>query len=161
MGSQATEEKLVLELSRTIRAPRERGFAAFASAEELKRWFGPGECFVADGEMDFRVGGEYRLAMITSDFGGVDLVGTFREIVPCERLVYTWEGCNNENMRWGQMLVTVTFSEVDGGTEVNLHHAGMPAAEVCEGHRVGWDGSFDKLNRCYGGGEESSTNKSN
>ena len=67
-------------------------------------------------------------------------------------MVYTWEWCNNENMRWGQMMVTVNLSEVDGGTEVNIHHAGIPAAEVCEGHKVGWDGSFDKLSHCYGGG---------
>ena len=60
---------------------------------------------------------------------------------------------NNQNMRWGQMLVTVGLAEVDGGTEVKITHEGIPAAEVCEGHKVGWNGSFDKLGRCYGGGD--------
>ena len=148
--SKATEN-LSLEISRTIRAPKERVFAAFASADELKKWFGPGECHVIEGEMDFRVGGEYRLSMFTTDMGEADLVGTFREIVESQRIVYTWEWRNNDNMHWGQMLVTVSLAEVDGGTEVRILHEGIPAAEVCEGHKTGWNGSFDKLGRCYGG----------
>jgi len=148
-----TPANLTLELSRVIRAPKRRVFEAFSSAEELKKWFGPGDCHVVEGEMDFRVGGEYRLSMFTTDMGDADLVGTFREIVEDERLVYTWEWENNENMRWGQMLVKVELSEVDGGTDVKIEHRGIPAEEVCEGHKLGWNGSFDKLGRCYGGGD--------
>ena len=94
--SEQIGENLTLEMSRTIRAPRKRVFAAFASADELKKWFGPGDCHVTEGEMDIRV---------------------------------------------------------DGGTEVRIQHEGIPAAEVREGHKIGWDGSFDKLGRCYGGGD--------
>ena len=146
-------ENLILEISRVIRAPRARVFAAFSSVDELKKWFGAGECHVIEGELDFRVGGEYRLRMFTTDMGEADLVGTFREIVDGERIVYTWEWQDNENMKWGQMLVTVSLLDVDSGTEVRLRHEGIPAAEVCEGHRDGWSGSFDKLGRRYGGGD--------
>ena len=89
------------------------------------------------------------------EVGDADLVGTFHEIIHGERLVYSWEWTNNENMRWGQMMVTVSLSDVEGGTEVHIHHSGMPAAEVCEGHRIGWNGSFDKLDRRYDGGGDS------
>ena len=157
MNEEATEtdttDSLVLEISRTIRAPRERVFSAFASADEMKKWFGPGDCHVTQGELDFRVGGEYRLSMFTTDFGDADLVGTYREIVDNERIVYTWEWEKNENMHWGQMLVTVSLQDADGGTEVKIHHEGIPAAEVVAGHELGWNGSFDKLSRCYGGGD--------
>ena len=142
---------LRLEISRTIRAPRERVFKAFSSADELKKWFGPGECHVIEGDLDFRVGGGYRLSMFTSDMGEADLVGRFTEIVAGERIAYTWEWQNNEKMHWGQMEVTVSFRDADGGTEVSILHEGIPVAEVRDGHREGWNGSFDKLGRCYGG----------
>ena len=132
-----------------IKAPRKRVFEAFASVDELMRWFCPEGCGVSGGEMDFRVGGGYRLHIFTSDVGDVDLVGEFEEIVVDERLVYTWEWQRNEQMNFGKMLVTVDFTDVDGGTEVKINHCGLPGEEACVGHRKGWDGSFDKLDRRY------------
>ena len=85
-----------LLVSRTIRAPRSRVFEAFSSIEELKRWFGPGECHVAGGEMEFEVGGSYRLDMVTQDFGNLDLIGTFQEIIDDERIVYSWQWQKHE-----------------------------------------------------------------
>ena len=47
----------ILELERHFNAAPERVFDAFASYEGMKAWFGPGECHVIDGEVDFEVDG--------------------------------------------------------------------------------------------------------
>lgn len=46
---------------------------------------------------------------------------------------------------------------VDGGTVVKTLHEGIPAAQVYEGHKIGWNGSFDRLGRRYGGGRNLTT----
>ncbi len=143
-------EKLTLNVTRVIRAPRPRVFQSFSSVEEMKHWFGPGTCQVTGGEMDFSIGGSYRLHMYTEG-GPVDLVGTFTGIVPNEKLVYTWEWQNNEHMNWGEMLVTVLFRDVEGGTEVQLIHENFIDPEALENHRQGWDGSFDRLETALAG----------
>jgi glutathione S-transferase len=58
-----------LKVTRLISAPRERVFDAWTSAEEIARWFGPGDQVV---KLDLRVG------------------GTYRGIKPSERLVFAW-----------------------------------------------------------------------
>ena len=44
-----------------------------------------------------------------------------------------------------EMLVTVTFEELDGKTKMTLRHEGLPAGEMHEGAGTGWNESFDKL----------------
>lgn len=44
-----------------------------------------------------------------------------------------------------EMLVTVTFKEINGKTEMILRHKGIPAGPDAEGANQGWNQSFDKL----------------
>ena len=145
----STTEKLVLSISRVIRAPRERVFSAFSSIDELKKWFGPGECHVIDGEIEFRSGGAYRFGMHTTDFGRADLSGIYNEIVLNTRIRCSWAWRNNEVMEpWGNMSVTVQFADHKDGSEITIQHEGLINAEVRDGHSFGWNGCFDKLTAC-------------
>jgi uncharacterized protein YndB with AHSA1/START domain len=71
------------------------------------------------------------------------LSGTFREIRPPERLVYTWvwEG----NPERGETLVTVEFRTRGKATEVRLTHELFPTAKVRDDHEKGWGSCLDKL----------------
>ena len=150
--------KLILNLKRVISAPRLLVFAAFASVEELKKWFGPGECHVIDGRMDFCVGGTYRFTMLTTDFGEAELIGRYQEIVQNERIRYTWAWRNNPVMEpWGEMLVTVQLADHADGTQVTLAHEGLINEQVRDGHDLGWNGGFDKLASCFGANPDGRT----
>ena len=52
-------------------------------------------------------------------------------------MVYTWDWEEQENAM-GETVVTVEFSEVDGGTRVDLVHEGFPVEEARAGHEEGW-----------------------
>jgi uncharacterized protein YndB with AHSA1/START domain len=141
---------LSLVLTRVIGAPRARVFQAFSSVDELKKWFGPGDCHVIEGEVNCRKGGAYRLSMHTN-MGPAELFGAYEEVVPNERLRFTWTWRNNSEMAgWGTMTVTIEFADHRDGTLVTIQHDGLLNDEVREGHNHGWIGSLDKLGACCG-----------
>jgi hypothetical protein len=43
------------------------------------------------------------------------------------------------------MLVTVTFDEQAGRTQLTLRHAGFPVGDMQDQARAGWNESLDKL----------------
>ena len=131
-----------LHLTRRFKAPRERVFDAFASLDALKLWLGPGECGVIGGELDFRVGGTYRMDLKTPMGAGV-LGGTYREIVPPERIVFTWQWLDEDDAP--ETVVTVEFAAIGAETELRLTHTGFATDESRGHHEHGWAGSFDKL----------------
>ena len=134
-----------LHLKRTFAAPREKVFRAWTDPEALKRWWGPGECSTSIAEVDLRVGGKYRLGMQCQGDGGIFFLnGVYREILPPERLVYTWRW-ESPDMDAGETLVTVEFHDHGQTTEIVLIHENFPRPEISEQHHQGWLGCFDSL----------------
>jgi uncharacterized protein YndB with AHSA1/START domain len=70
--------------------------------------------------------------------------GVFREVVPPERLVFTfaWE---DEGERGIETIVTLTFAEEAGKTRMTLHQAPFLSVAERDGHSEGWNSAFDRL----------------
>jgi uncharacterized protein YndB with AHSA1/START domain len=136
-------DAVAVELRRIFAASRQRVFAAWTSAEALKRWHAPENAVVEDATVDFRVGGRYEVG-IRSDDGVLHRVGGhYREIDPPKRIVLTWQWVNAPDAP--QSLVTVEFIEHGANTEVVLVHEGLATDKEREGHRHGWVGCLAKL----------------
>jgi uncharacterized protein YndB with AHSA1/START domain len=97
-------------------------------------------------EIDLRVGGGWRYAMVTPDGTEVAFHGEYREIVPDERLVSTevYEGFPD-----AEALDTLTLTEVDGRTilEVLVQHASKEHrdAHIASGMEDGMQDALDLL----------------
>ena len=140
---------LSLRTSRTIAAPREKVFRAWTEAEAVRRWFiEPTEGrWTEEPQLDARPGGRYRFS---GESGGKAwcIYGTYREVKPPERLVFTWEWEDYpEKGESGKTLVTVEFLDRGGQTELLLTHEGFPNEASREDHRAGWSGCFDAIQR--------------
>ncbi len=85
-----TDQSDHVEIVRTIEAPREQVFRAWTDPDELRRWWGPGEFRCPEAQVDLRPGGSYRLVMQPTAGDPFVLGGTYREVEPPARLVYTW-----------------------------------------------------------------------
>jgi uncharacterized protein YndB with AHSA1/START domain len=133
-----------LEVRRTIRAPRQRVFDAWTKAEELKKWHAPGPLTVPTAEVDLRVGGNYRINMRAPDGANHIVMGTYREIDPPKRLVYTWSWEN----RPIDSLVTIEFHDLGDSTEVVLRHD-LPSEQERTQHEQGWVGCLAKLESMF------------
>lgn len=82
---------LDLVLTRVIDAPRARVFEAWTKPEQMAQWFAPKPFKLIIEKMDFRPGGRFSMAMRGPDGSDFPFTGTYREIVPPERLVWTGE----------------------------------------------------------------------
>jgi uncharacterized protein YndB with AHSA1/START domain len=105
-----------LVLARTFNGPARIVFEAWTRPELLKRWWAPCSLGVmlVECEADVRVGGTYRYAFGRDAEHLMVFSGTYLEVVPYTRLVYTQLF---EPMREaGAALITATFEEVDGQT---------------------------------------------
>lgn len=132
-------KNITLTMDRTYRAPPERVYRAWTREDEIVQWVAPDPNMDTTAELDVREGGEYVIHM-----GPYTVRGTYEEIVPDEKLVFTWRW--NDAEAPGHMLVTVTLEEAPGGgTNMRLFHENLPSDESREQHTQGWTGSFARL----------------
>jgi uncharacterized protein YndB with AHSA1/START domain len=100
-------------MTRTFDAPRDLVFEAHTSCEHMSNWWGPRKYEFASCEIDFRQGGTWRVVHRGPDGEEYGFRGEYREIVPPERITWTFEFEG-----WpGQVSVeTLTLEEHDGKT---------------------------------------------
>jgi uncharacterized protein YndB with AHSA1/START domain len=143
-SEQPTETRLHLE--KILVVPRERVFAAFVDAEQLRRWWGPAGFTVARLEFGAVEGTDYRIAMQPPDGDVFHIRGTFRAVEPSQRLVFTfiYEEPDPDDQ---ETLVTLTFDPTDTGTRVVLDQGPFRTAARLELHRDGWTDTLQRLER--------------
>lgn len=131
-----------LVIKRTFDAPRELVWKAWAEVEHAKKWWGPKGFTAPVVELGTRPGDKWRSKMVSPEGKEYWQHGVLREIVPPERLSFTfiWDEHPDE-----QMLVTVTFAERAGKTEMVFRQEGFKSVEERDGHNDGWNESFDRL----------------
>ena len=104
-----SERELVV--TRTFDAPARLVFEAWTKPELFKRWWVPKSMGMTllSCEMDVRIGGTYRL--VFGDGGPMAFFGTYIEVTPPSRLVWTNEESGDDGS-----VTTVTLEEKDGKT---------------------------------------------
>lgn len=141
---EADLDSAVLRLTRTIRAPRARVFAAFTDPKLLRQWWGPPGFTLPEVEIDPRPGGRYRFKMVSGEGNVLWLAGTFREVQAPERLVYTWSW-EQGDMAGVETLVTISFIASGNVTEIQILHEGLPSPAARDAHNAGWSGCLSRL----------------
>jgi uncharacterized protein YndB with AHSA1/START domain len=148
----ATASKIdtsTLEMRRTLKAPIDKVFRAWTEPEQMKMWLG---CCDTTASMnmsqDFQVGGEYSFEIQRKDGGIVMITGTFIEIIPNQKLVYSW---NNTSLEFPakDTLVSVQFIDQGDTTEIVLTHSKFDRPVSVQGHSMGWGTAFDKLEAIF------------
>jgi glutathione S-transferase len=140
-----SEEKTSLEIKRFINAPRDRVYAAWTDPVQLKEWWGPKEVTTLKIVADTRVGGKYRWDLENDEGEKMSCFGEYRELVPGKKVVFTWKWDDDENWENHNSVVSVEFSDRDGGTELRLTHVQLPSEESRDRHNGGWNSVIDRL----------------
>jgi uncharacterized protein YndB with AHSA1/START domain len=147
-----------LVITRIFDAPRELVWKAWTDPEYLMRWWGPKDFTSPVCKMDFRVGGKYLFCMCSPEGQEYWSTGTYKEIVPLERIVCTDSFADEKGNvihasqlgmlgdNWPlELHVTIIFEDLGVKTKMILKHVGIPSGQIEEMTGEGWNGSFDKL----------------
>ena len=102
-----------LHLTREFDAPRDLVWKAMTDPALMSRWWGPRRYQTVVDTMDVRPGGKWRMRNIAADGGEHAFRGEYREIVPPERIVMTFE---YEPLPGHISVETMTLTERDGRT---------------------------------------------
>jgi uncharacterized protein YndB with AHSA1/START domain len=148
---QEPESQRELAIHRVFDAPARLVYEAWTKPEHIKKWFGPVGYPVTMAEMDFRVGGKWRFAMTgPSGVQNTPFGGQYLEIVPNRKIAFTNAFEKPEpGITHGTMVMTVTFDEKDGKTNMTWHTLFESIAQckdhVGHGMEAGTNSGLDQL----------------
>ena len=135
-----------LTLKRRLNAPAEKVYAAWTDPEKIVKWFGPDSGPVTKAEIELLVGGSFNIGFHTEDDEYHQVGGVYREVVPNEKLVFTWAWRTTPER---ESLVTVELKPDGDGSILTLLHEKFFDEAARDGHKHGWTGSLDKLEKLF------------
>ena len=136
-------ERPSLTLRRHYPVAPEKVWRAWTDPQALKAWFGPEEIVAVPlAEVDLRVGGRFRVAMLAADGETHDVSGVYQELVPNRKLVFSWAWRSTPER---ESRVTVRIEPDGNGCELVLMHEQFFDEVARDGHEHGWTGAMAKL----------------
>ena len=136
--------QFAVALERVIAAPRSKVYRAWLDPGLLARWMGPDDFSVTVATVDERVGGEHRVEMLDADGGQHTFVSVIEELVPNERIVFTFKFHPEAQ----DTKLTLRFSDAQGGgTALRLEHEQITVEGSLDtpSVNVGWGQTLTKL----------------
>ena len=144
-------------LTKRIRAPRGRVYAALLDAGAVRQWMVPDSMTSHVHSWDAREGGAFRVSLTYDSPTGTGKTsaqtdtyhGRFVRLVPDTQVVQVIEFETADPALQGEMTATYTLADSpDGdGTDLTGAHENLTPGVPPEGNELGWRMSLDKLAR--------------
>ncbi len=136
-----------------VNAPRAKVYRAFLEARAVQAWMVPTGMTSHVHAFDPREGGTFRISLTYDAPTGTGKTtahtdthhGRFVKLVPDEQIVEVVEFETADPGMQGEMTITVTLTDADGGTELVAVHDGLPPALSPADNELGWRSSLAKL----------------
>ena len=105
-----------LTLTRLIDAPRQALFRCWTEPQLIKQWFAPRPYTTPIAEVEMKVGGANNIVMQSPDGQDIPCPGTYLQIVPGRKLVFTDAYTGDWQPREGKPFMTaiLTFDDETG-----------------------------------------------
>ena len=135
-----------LTIVRLFDAPRDLVFRCWTDPDHLASWFGPAGFTAPSVTANAVEGGTWRICIRDAEGAEHWASGGYVEVVAPERLVFSfrWD-TGDERQQLEDSLVTITFADRDGKTEMTFHQSGFVTDASRDGHVDGWRETFDDL----------------
>lgn len=135
-----------LSLRRHIKASPAKIFRAWTEPAQILKWIRPVDTEMLHAEMDARVDGRFRMVMRGADGEQHDVSGSYLEVVPDEKLVFTWAWRSTPER---ESRVTIMLRPDGDGTLLTLTHEQFFDEAARDRHHHGWNAWLDCLERYF------------
>jgi uncharacterized protein YndB with AHSA1/START domain len=140
-------------ITRYINAPRERVYRALLDPRAIAKWKVPDGMTCHVHELDAREGGSIRVSLTYDEptetgktTAHTDTYhGRFVKLVPDEQVVEVDEFETTDPALRGEMTITITLADADGGTDLVAVHDGLPRGVSTADNETGWRMALAKL----------------
>jgi uncharacterized protein YndB with AHSA1/START domain len=140
-------------ISRRVRAPRPKAYRALLDPRAVATWMVPTGMTSQVHAFDPREGGAFRISLTYDAPTGAGKTsartdtyhGRFIELVPDEKVVEAVEFETADPALQGEMTISFTLADADGGTEVRAVHDRLPPGLSPADNEAGWRSSLAKL----------------
>jgi uncharacterized protein YndB with AHSA1/START domain len=149
-------------LTQHIDAPRASVYRALIDAQAVATWMVPDGMTCHVHAFDAREGGAFRISLTDDTPTGTGKTsahtdpypGRFLRLAPNAQVVEVMEFETADEAMRGEMTVTFTLSDADGGTDVLAAHDNVPPGVAPADNEMGWRMSLEKLARLVEAGQE-------
>jgi len=140
-------------ISRHVKAPRAIVYRALLDARAVAMWMVPTGMTSHVHAFDAREGGSFRISLTYDVPTGTGKTtahtdtfhGRFAKLVRNEQVVEVVELETTDPVLRGEMTITISLADADGGTDVLAVHDGLPRGLLITDNEVGWRSSLAKL----------------
>ena len=138
-----------IRVVRAFSAPRKLVYEAMSNPKHLPKWMtGPEGWTMPVCEMDLRAGGKWRFVYRMANGQEMTLQGSYREIVPLERMVST----ESWGPDWPETVNTMELTDAQQGVTIVTLTVLYPTkdardAALASGMKEGMDMGFAKLDK--------------
>jgi uncharacterized protein YndB with AHSA1/START domain len=140
-------------ISRHVNAPRARVYSALIDPKAIATWKVPTGMTSRVHAFDAREGGSFRISLTYDEPTGTGKTtahtdtyhGRFVKLVTNEQVVEAVEFETTDPTLRGEMTITISLADADGGTDVLAVHDGLPRGLSTADNEVGWREALAKL----------------
>jgi uncharacterized protein YndB with AHSA1/START domain len=140
-------------VTQRVHAPRAAVYRALLDVDAVAAWMVPPGMTSRVHAFDPRVGGAFRISLTYDQPTGAGKTtahtdtyhGRFAKLVPDEQVVEVIEFETDDPSLQGEMTVTITLADADGGTDVVAIHDRLPPGLPPADNETGWRLSLAKL----------------
>jgi uncharacterized protein YndB with AHSA1/START domain len=140
-------------ISRRVNAPRQKVYRALIDPSAVATWMVPTGMTSHVHAFDPREGGAFRISLTYDAPTGAGKTtahtdtyhGRFVQLVPDEKVVEVVEFEAADPAMQGEMTITISLADAEGGTEILAVHDRLPAGLSPADNEAGWRSSLAKL----------------
>ena len=153
MGAERLDGTSSTRISRRLNAPRASVYRALLDPRAVATWKVPNGMTSHVHAFDAREGGSFRISLTYDEptragktTAHTDTYhGRFVKLVPNEQVVEVVEFETTDPAMRGEMTITITLADADGGTDVLAVHEGLPRGVPTADNEAGWREALAKL----------------
>lgn len=140
-----SKEQSTLNASKTFQVPVEALYKAWTDAEQLKQWWKPMGLTLMQVENEMREGGKIAYNFEGQEGTGLAIEGTYQEVEPQHRLVYTWNWQLPDEKLNSAYKLEVTFEGSGSQSTITVKQQEDEHQESVKPKASAWDDELSKL----------------